>query len=184
MQGRFVSKSQNKAKDVVSRIALFGSMHKSRVRIEANGLRFAVVVSRFNESITANLLAAALRTLKEHGCSDENVDQFEVPGAFEIPFVAKKLAESNRYDAVICLGCVIRGETPHFDYICQWTAHGIGQVGLETGVPTIFGVITADTPEQAVARSSESSANKGAEAALCAMELIGVLRQIQRGRDQ
>ena len=145
----------------------------------AKGFRFAIVVSRFNESITSNLLAAALRTLKEHGCADENVDRFDVPGAFEIPFVSKKLAESNRYDAIICLGCVIRGETPHFDYICTWAAQGIGQVGLTTDVPATFGVITADTLEQAIERSADNSANKGTEAAFCAMEMAILARELQ-----
>jgi 6,7-dimethyl-8-ribityllumazine synthase len=145
----------------------------------ANGFRFGIVVSRFNESITANLLSAALRTLKEHGCADENVDTFKVPGAFELPFLAQKLAESNRYDAIICLGCVIRGETPHFDYICQCAAHGIGQVGLTTGVPATFGVITADTLEQAIARSADNSANKGAEAAITAIEMVLLTRKLQ-----
>ena len=127
----------------------------------------------------SKLLAAALRTLKEHGCSDENVGRFEIPGAFEIPFVAKKLAESGGYDAIVCLGCVIRGETPHFDYICSWAANGIGQVGLTTGVPAIFGVITADTLEQAVARSADNPANKGAEAAITAIEMVILMRKLK-----
>jgi 6,7-dimethyl-8-ribityllumazine synthase len=145
----------------------------------AKGMRFAIVVSRFNESISSNLCQAALQTLKEHGCPDQNVERFDVPGAFEIPFVAQKIAESRRFDAIICLGCVIRGETPHFDYICQWAAHGIGQVGLATGIPTIFGVLTTDTIEQAVARSSDNSANKSAEAVLTAIEMVTLLRKIQ-----
>ncbi len=145
----------------------------------AKGLRFAVIVSHFNESITSNLLFAALRTLKEHGCADENVDRFEVPGAFEIPFIAQKLADTLRYDAIICLGCVIRGETPHFDYICQWAAHGIGQVGLTTGIPATFGIITADTLEQALARSSNNPGNKGTEAAFCAIEMAILTRKLQ-----
>jgi len=145
----------------------------------AKGMRIAVIVSRFHESITSNLLAAAVRTLKEHRSDDENIDRYEVPGAFEIPFLAKRLADSGRYDAIICLGCVIRGETPHFDYICQWAAQGIGQVGLETGIPTIFVVITADTHDQAIARSSDNAANKGAEAALCAVEMVLLDRKFQ-----
>jgi len=144
----------------------------------AKGLRFAIVLSRFNDSITSNLLAAAVYTLTEHG-ADGEPDCFEVPGAFEIPFVAKKAAESGRYDAIVCLGCVIRGETPHFDYICQWASHGIGQVALGTGVPTVFGVLTTDTVEQAIARSSEDAANKGAEAARCAIELALLVRRLK-----
>jgi len=148
------------------------------------GLRIAVVVSRFHESITSSLLAAAVRTLKEHGCNDDKVDRFDVPGAFEIPFLAKKLAESGCYDAILCLGCVIRGETPHFDYICQWAAHGIGQVGLETGVPTVFGVLTTDTVEQASARSSNDAANKGVEAARSAIELVGLVQRLKKVEDE
>lgn len=147
----------------------------------AKGFRFAVVVSRFNESVTSNLFAAAMRSLREYGCADQNVDRFDVPGAFEIPFVAKKLAESGSYDAIICLGCVIRGETPHFDYICSWAAHGIGQVGLATGVPATFGVITADTLEQAVARSSDNANNKGYEAAVTAIEMVQLTRTLAPG---
>jgi len=131
-------------------------------------MRFGLVVSRFNDDVTSRLRTAAVETLRGLGAAESAIELFEVPGAFEIPFAAKKLAASGRFDAVLCLGCVIRGETPHFDYICQWVAHGVGQVGLETGVPTIFGVITANTLEQAVARSSDDSANKGAEAALAA----------------
>lgn len=143
------------------------------------GMSVAIVVSRFNESITSNLLSAALRTLLEHGCDDENVVRVEVPGAFEIPYAAGKVAESKRYDAVICLGCVIQGETPHFDYICQWVAHGVGQVGLTSGVPVIFGVITADTLVQAVDRSSNNPSNKGVEAALAAIEMAQLTRRLR-----
>lgn len=146
----------------------------------AKGMRFAIVTSRFNESITSNLLAAALRTLQNHGCPNQNVERFEVPGAFEIPFIAKRLADTLRYDAIICLGCVIRGETPHFEYICEWTAHGIGQVGLQTGIPTVFGVLTTDTLEQAVARSSDNAANKGAEAAVTAVEMAGLVHRLRQ----
>ena len=144
----------------------------------ARGLRFAIVVSRFHDSITSNLLAAAVRTLREHGAGTEP-DCFEVPGAFEIPFIANQAAASGRYDAILCLGCVIRGETPHFDYICQWASQGIGQVGMTTGVPTVFGVLTTDTLEQAIARSSDDAANKGAEAARCAMELVLLMRRFR-----
>lgn len=144
----------------------------------AKGIRFAIVLSRFNESITTSLCAAAERTLRAHGAGD-NIDRFEVPGAFEIPFIAKKAAESGRYDAILCLGCVIRGDTPHFDYICQWASHGIGRVSLDIGVPTVFGVLTTDTLEQAVIRSSDNDENKGIEAARCAIELAMLVRRLK-----
>lgn len=146
----------------------------------AKGLRFGIIVSRFHEGITSNLLMVALGTLKEHGCNESDIDHIDVPGAFEIPFAAQKLAESLRYDAIICLGCVIRGETPHFDYICQWVSQGIGQVSLETSVPTIFGVITANTLEQAVARSADNAVNQGAHAALTAIEMAGFMQRLRR----
>jgi 6,7-dimethyl-8-ribityllumazine synthase len=144
----------------------------------ASGFRFAIVFSRFNESITSSLLAAAVRTLRDYGAGD-SIDQFAVPGAYEIPFAAMQAAKTGRYDAIIGLGCVIRGETPHFEYICQWTAHGIGRVGLETGVPAVFGVLTTDTLEQAAARSSDPADNKGAEAARCAIELATLARRME-----
>lgn len=155
-----------------------GSSESGRLGPEAaQPFRFALIVSRFNEDITSNLASAAERTLREHGARVP-VDRFDVPGAYEIPFVAKRAAETGRYDAIVCLGCVIRGETPHFDYICQWVSHGIGQVGLDTGVPAVFGVLTTDTLEQAVVRSSDNAENKGAEAARCAIELAILSRTI------
>ena len=116
-------------------------------QLTVDGQRFAIVVSRFNEFITSKLLAGAIDTLKRHGCDDDNITCVYVPGSFELPFVASKLAQAGGYDAVICLGCVIRGQTPHFEFIAAETAKGIAQVGLATGVPTTFGVITADTLE-------------------------------------
>ena len=147
-------------------------------QLSVDGQRFAIVVSRFNEFITSKLLSGAIDALKRHGCADESITVVHVPGAFELPFMAKKLAESGLYDAVICLGCVIRGQTPHFEYVAGQAARGIAEVGLATGVPTTFGVITADTLEQAVERAGAKAGNKGVDAALSAIELVNLLRQL------
>lgn len=147
-------------------------------QLRADGQRYAIVVSRFNELITSKLLSGAVDTLKRHGCEEEGLTCVHVPGAFELPFVAGKLAMSGSYDAVICVGCVIRGQTPHFEYIAGEAARGIARVGLDTGVPTTFGVITADTLEQAIERAGAKAGNKGADAAMTAMELVSVLKQI------
>lgn len=148
----------------------------------AKDRRFAVVVSRFNEEITSRLRDSAARTLLEFGALKSDIEVIEVPGAFEIPFAAQKAAESGRFDAIVCLGCVIRGETPHFDYICQWVAHGVGQVGLTGSIPATFGVITADTLGQAIARSSDNDANKGVEAAQTAVEMALLTRRLKLER--
>jgi len=137
------------------------------------------VVSRFNEFVTAKLLTGALDTLKRHGAADEDVTVVHVPGAFEISIAAKKLADTFSYDAIICLGCVIRGETPHFEYVAGEAARGIAQVALETGIPTTFGVITADNTQQALDRAGDNSDNKGVEAALAAIELADLFNQIR-----
>ena len=147
-------------------------------QLKVDGQRFGIVVSRFNEFITSKILAGAIDTLTRHGCDADNITCVYVPGAFELPFMAKKLAESGKYDAVICLGCVIRGQTPHFDYIASEAAKGIAQVGLSTGVPVAFGVITADTLEQAVERAGSKAGNKGTDAALGAIELVNLLSQV------
>ena len=151
-------------------------------QLSVDGQRFAIVVSRFNEFITSKLLSGAVDSLKRYGCAEDAITCVHVPGAFELPFVAKKLAESGLYDAVICLGCVIRGQTPHFEYIAGQVARGIAEVGLATGVPTTFGVITADTLEQAVERAGAKSGNKGVDAALSAIELTNLLRQLPTQR--
>jgi len=143
-----------------------------------DGQRFAIVVSRFNDFITSRLLSGAIDALKRHGCAEDSITCVHVPGAFELPFMAKKLAESGLYEAVICLGCVIRGQTPHFEHVAGQAARGIAEVGLATGVPTTFGVITADTLEQAVERAGAKSGNKGVDAALSAIELTNLLRQL------
>lgn len=147
-------------------------------KLGVDGQRFAIVVSRFNEFITSKLLAGAVDTLKRHGADEDDITCVHVPGAFEIPVVAHRLARSGSYDAVICLGCIIRGQTPHFEYIASESAKGIAQVGLSTGVPTTYGVITADTLEQAVERAGSKAGNKGADATLGAIELVNLLAQI------
>lgn len=144
-----------------------------------DGHRFAVVVSRFNDFITSKLLSGAIDALVRHGCKDEDVTVVYVPGSFELPFTAKKVAESGSYDAVICLGCIIRGQTPHFEYVAAEAAKGVAQVGLTSGVPTTFGVITADTLEQAVERAGSKAGNKGADAAISAIEMVNLAAQLK-----
>lgn len=141
----------------------------------ASGKKFAIVVSRFNEFITSKLLGGALDCLARHGGEDEGIDVFWVPGSFEAPVMALHAAQSGRYDAIICLGAVIRGATPHFDYVAAEAAKGIAHVGMATGVPAIFGVITTDTVEQAIDRAGTRTGNKGAEAALAAVEMANLL---------
>jgi 6,7-dimethyl-8-ribityllumazine synthase len=145
---------------------------------EAGGKRFGIVVSRFNEFITSKLLGGALDTLRRHGADMDLVDIAWTPGAFEIPLVARRLAESGNYHAVIALGCVIRGATPHFDYVAGEAAKGVGQVALQTGVPVIFGVLTTDTIEQAIERAGTKAGNKGADAAAAAIEMASLLERI------
>jgi 6,7-dimethyl-8-ribityllumazine synthase len=145
--------------------------------LTAKELRFSVIVSRFNETITNKLLEGCLGTLKKHGADETTIEVMKCPGAYEIPLVAKKAAISGRYDAIICLGAVVRGDTPHFDYVAGQCASGIASVGLETGVPTIFGVLTADTMKQAQERAGfkNESDNKGIDAAMAAIEMVNLL---------
>lgn len=138
-------------------------------------LHFAVAVSRFNDFITSRLLSGAIDELTRHGCKDADITCVRVPGSLELALVAKRLAESGSYDAVICLGCVIRGQTPHFDYVAAETAKGIAQAGFSTGVPVTLGVITADTLEQAIERAGTKAGNKGADAARTAIEMANLL---------
>jgi len=147
-------------------------------KLDAKGLKFAVVVGRFNDFITGRLLDGCLDALIRHGAEEDAVTVVKVPGSFESPLAAKKLAQSGKYDAVIALGAVIRGATPHFDYVAAEASKGIAQTMLETGVPVAFGIITADTIEQAVERAGSKSGNKGAAAALSAIEMARVLSQI------
>jgi 6,7-dimethyl-8-ribityllumazine synthase len=140
------------------------------------GLKFGLVVARFNEFITKKLLDGAQDALHRHGVNQADIDIAWVPGSFEIPLVAKKLAETNKYDAIICLGAVIRGATPHFEYIAAEVAKGIARVGLEAGLPVTFGVITADTLEQAIERAGTKAGNKGFDAAIDAIEMVNLLK--------
>lgn len=142
------------------------------------GQNFALVVSRFNEFITAKLLGGAIDALERHGCNPKNITVIRVPGSFELPLTAKKCADSGCYDAVVCLGCVIRGQTPHFEFIAAEATKGVAQVGLETGIPVTFGVITADTLEQAIERAGAKAGNKGADAAVTAIELLNLYARI------
>ena len=146
--------------------------------ITGRELKFAIVVSRFNEFITNKLLGGALDTLHRHEARDEDIDVAWVPGAFEIPVVAKKFAESGKYDAVICLGAVIRGSTSHYDYVCNEVSKGVAQVNMSTGVPTIFGVVTTENIEQAIERAGTKAGNKGSDAAMAAMEMANLLKKI------
>ncbi len=139
--------------------------------INAKTKRFGIVVSRFNEVISKSLLTGAVDCLKRHECEDKNITVAYVPGAFEIPYAAKKMVESKKYDAIICLGAVIRGATPHFEYIAAEVSKGIASVSLGSGVPVIFGVITSDTIEQALERAGTKAGNKGWDAAMSAMEM-------------
>jgi 6,7-dimethyl-8-ribityllumazine synthase len=148
---------------------------------EAAGRRFALVVSNFNKEITDGLLRGARAALADAGARDDDVTLVRVPGAFEIPLAARCLAQSGRYDAVICLGCVIKGETMHFEYIASAVSHGIMAVGAETGIPVAFGVLTTLTEEQAAARAGDGPDNKGREAALAAVAMAAVVQEIDRG---
>jgi 6,7-dimethyl-8-ribityllumazine synthase len=144
----------------------------------AKGLRFGIVVSRFNDFVTSKLLSGALSAFKEQGVDEEDLEVVRVPGAFEIPQAAKKFCSSREFDAIVCLGAVIKGGTPHFDYICAETSRGVGQVGLESNIPVLFGVLTTNDLEQAVARSGDNSSNKGRETALAAIEMANLFRKI------
>ena len=144
----------------------------------AKGKRFAIIVSRFNDFITDKLVGGALDALARSGASDKDIDVVKVPGAFEIPLVARKLAEKQRHDAVICLGAVIRGATPHFDYVSAEVSKGIANASMETGVPIIFGVVTTDTLEQAIERAGTKSGNKGWDAALSAIEMADLFKRL------
>ena len=148
-------------------------------RLVIEGKRFGIVNSRFNEFITGKLLDGAVDTLLRHGVKEEEIEAVWVPGSFEIPYAARKMAQSGKYDAVICLGAVIRGDTPHFDYICSQVTKGIAETALATGVPTIYGVITADTVEQAIDRAGTKAGNKGKDAALSAIEMVNLFSQME-----
>lgn len=147
--------------------------------LTAQGLSFGIVASRFNDFITARLLDGALDALRRHGVEEEKITVVRVPGSFEIPLLAKRMAASRQYDAIICLGTVIRGATPHFDYIAGEVAKGVAMAGLETGVPIAFGVLTTDSIEQAVERAGTKAGNKGFDAACSAIEMANLLRELK-----
>ncbi len=158
--------------------------HQFRGDFRADGLRFAAVVSRFNQFITERLLSGALDALARAGAESGQVDVVRVPGSFEIPIAAKKLAESGKYNAVICIGCVLRGETAHFDYVCSESARGIQLAQMDTGVPMAFCVLTCDTLEQAIDRAGSKGGNKGFEAGLAAVEMANLARKISAAKPQ
>lgn len=144
--------------------------------VAPEGMKAAIVASRFNEIITNKLLGGAVDGLVRHGMSEDNITAVWVPGAFEIPVIAKKLAESGKYDAVICVGAVIRGQTSHYDYVCNEVSKGIAQVSLQTGVPVMFGIVTTENIEQAIARAGSKAGNKGYDCALGAIEMVNLGR--------
>jgi 6,7-dimethyl-8-ribityllumazine synthase len=146
-------------------------------RLNAEAFRFAIVASRWNELISARLMEGALDSLKRLGATDTNVTVYRVPGAFEIPLMALRLAQSRKFDAVICLGTIIRGQTPHFDYIASEVARGISHAGLTSGLPVVFGIVTADTVDQAIDRAGVKLGNKGFEAAMTAVELVNLYKE-------
>ncbi len=145
----------------------------------AQELRMGIVAGRFNEFIVSRLVGGAIDALKRHGVASEKIEVAYVPGAFEIPLVAKKMAESEKYDAVICLGAVIKGSTPHFDYVCAEASKGIASVAMQTEKPVIFGILTTDTIEQAIERAGTKAGNKGYDAAVTAIEMVNLLSQFE-----
>lgn len=145
----------------------------------AKGIKVAIVAARFNEFITSKLIGGAMDGLKRHGVQEEDVNLVWVPGAFEIPLVASKLAKSGKYDAVICLGAVIRGSTSHYDYVCAEVSKGIATVSLDSQIPVLFGVLTTDTIEQAIERAGTKAGNKGYDCALSAVEMVNLIREIE-----
>ena len=147
--------------------------------VDGGSMKVAIVVARFNEFITSKLLGGALDTLARHGVKDDDISVAWVPGAFEIPLISEKMAESGKYDAVIALGSVIRGSTSHYDLVCNEAAKGIAQVQMKTGVPVLFGIITTENIEQAIERAGSKAGNKGSECAESAIEMVNLIRQIE-----
>jgi 6,7-dimethyl-8-ribityllumazine synthase len=151
-------------------------------RLNAEGFRFALIASRWNDFITSRLTEGALDALERLGADEKSVELYKVPGSFEIPLLALKLASSEKYDAVICLGTIIRGQTPHFEYIAGEVTKGIAQAGMQTGVPVVYGIVTADTLEQAIDRAGVKLGNKGFEAAMSAVELVNLYKAVAGGK--
>jgi 6,7-dimethyl-8-ribityllumazine synthase len=147
-------------------------------KLIGTGLKVGIVVSRFNEFVTSKLLSGAMDALVRHGVADNAIEVAWVPGSFEIPFAAQKLAASKKFDAVICLGAVIRGSTPHWEFIASEVAKGIAKIGMDTGVPTVFGVLTTDTLEQAIERAGSKGGNKGVDAAMSAIEMANLFKEL------
>lgn len=147
-------------------------------KVVAEGMKIGIVASRFNEFIVSKLIGGAQDALIRHGVNDDDIDLAWVPGAFELPIIAKKMAESGKYDAVLCLGAVIKGATSHYDLVCAETSKGIAAVGLQTGVPTLFGVVTTDNIEQAIERSGTKAGNKGYDVACSAIEMVNLMRNM------
>ncbi|MGD2126078.1 MAG: 6,7-dimethyl-8-ribityllumazine synthase [Desulfobacteraceae bacterium] len=148
-------------------------------KISAEGFKFGIVVSRFNDFINSKLVEGAMDALKRHGAKEEQISLVKVPGAFEIPLAAKRLAESGKYHAVICLGAVIRGATPHFEYVAAEVSKGIAAVALESKIPVTFGILTTDNLEQAIERAGSKSGNKGWDAAVAAMEMVNLFKELE-----
>ena len=153
-------------------------MNKIEGKVVAEGIKVGIVASRFNEFIVSKLVGGAMDGLVRHDVKDEDITVAWVPGAFEIPLAAKKMAKSGKYDAVICLGTVIRGETSHYDYVCAEVSKGIAQVSLESGIPVMFGILTTDTIEQAITRAGTKAGNKGYDCALGAIEMVNLMKQL------
>ncbi len=147
-------------------------------KIVAKGMKFGIVASRFNDFISGRLIEGAIDTLIRAGADDKDIEIYKVPGAFELPLTAKKLAKSARFDAVICLGAVIRGATPHFEYVSAEVSKGIASVGLDAEIPVVYGVLTTDTIEQAIERAGTKAGNKGADAAMAAIEMVDLFKKI------
>ncbi len=152
-----------------------------RRRLSAAGMRVAVVAARFNQDVTDRLLEGARTALAEYGAAESDVEVFQVPGAWELPQTAARVVATGRFDAVVTLGCVIRGETPHFDYVCSHASLGLGRVATASAIPVVFGVLTTDDLDQAMARAREGADNKGFEAATTAVEMVGVFRRVEAG---
>ncbi len=155
-------------------------MKKYEGKLIAEGLKFGIIVGRFNEFIANRLLEGALDALTRHGAQEGDIEIAYVPGSFEIPLAAKRMAESGRFDAVICLGALIRGDTPHFDFIASESTKGVAKVGLDAGLPVIYGIITADTIEQAIERAGSKAGNKGWQAAVSAIEMANLVRSLPK----